>query len=89
MGVPSTSDSTSFISADLIRSEKTIKGSYYAATDTGKAIDGLCAAYLQNRLPIDRLISKRVLIQDIQQAIDAMLTGVEGRTVIAFDYRAH
>ncbi len=85
VGVPSTSDSTSFISADLIRSEKTIKGSYYAAADTGQAIDDLCAAYLQGRLPVDRLISKRVAIQDIQLAIDAMLTGAEGRTVIAFD----
>ena len=85
VGVPSTSDSTSFISADLIRSEKTIKGSYYAATDTGKAIDDLCVAYIQERLPIDKLISKRVPIQDIQQAIDAMVTGTEGRTVITFE----
>ncbi|MBA52701.1 MAG: alcohol dehydrogenase [Acidimicrobiaceae bacterium] len=85
VGVPSTSDETRFISADLIRSEKTIKGSYYAATDTGKAIDDLCAAYIQKRLPIDRLISKRVAIEDIQEAIDAMLTGTEGRTVITFE----
>ena len=40
---------------------------------------------MQERLPIDRLISKRVPIQDIQQAIDAMLTGTEGRTVITFE----
>ncbi|MEC9473750.1 MAG: zinc-binding dehydrogenase [Actinomycetota bacterium] len=85
VGVPSTSDATEFISANLIRSEKTIKGSYYAATDPGQAISDLCTAYLDGHLPVDRLISKRVPIEDVQLAIDAMLTGVEGRTVIIFD----
>ena len=85
VGVPSTSDLTNFVSADLIRSEKTIKGSYYAATGTDKAIDDLCAAYLDGDLPVDRLISKRVPIENIQEAIDSMLTGTEGRTVITFE----
>ena len=85
VGVPSASDLTSFVSADLIRSEKTIKGSYYAAADAGTAIDELCAAYLDGLLPVDRLISKRVPIENVQEAIDAMLTGTEGRSVIIYD----
>ena len=85
VGVPSASDLRSFISADLIRSEKTIKGSYYAAADAGTAIDELCAAYLDGLLPVDRLISKRVPIENVQEAIDAMLTGTEGRSVIIYD----
>lgn len=71
--------------AELIRSEKTVKGSYFAATDAGGAIGDLCEAYLHGRLPVDRLISKRVGLGSIQQALDAMLTGTEGRTVIIFD----
>ena len=71
--------------AELIRSEKTVKGSYFAATDAGGAIRDLCSAYLGGRLPVDRLISKRVGLGAIQQALDAMLTGAEGRTVIVFD----
>ena len=84
VGVPSTSI-RQFHPADLIRSEKDNQRQLLRSYDTGQAIDDLCAAYLQGRLPIDRLISKRVAIQDIQLAIDAMLTGAEGRTVIAFD----
>ncbi len=85
VGVPSTSDSTKFISANLIRSEKAIKGSYFAARDPGRAIDDLCTAYLDGRLPVDRLISKRVPIEEVQDAIDAMLSGTEGRAVITFE----
>ena len=85
VGVPSISDSTKFVSANLIRSGKTIKGSYYAATDPGQAIEDLCSAFLEGRLPVDRLISKQVRIEDIQDAIDAMLTGSEGRSVIIYD----
>ena len=85
VGLPSTADTTKFVSADVIRSEKTIKGSYYAATDPGQAIDNLCSAYLEDGLPVERLVSKRVRIENVQEAINAMLTGTEGRTVIIYD----
>ena len=85
VGIPSTSAETAFVSADLARNEKTIKGSYFAAADAARAIDDLCGAYLDGRLPVDRLISKRVRIDDVQDAIDAMLSGTEGRAVIVYD----
>lgn len=34
---------------------------------------------------MDRLISKRIAIEGIQPALDAMLTGTEDRAVIVFD----
>lgn len=45
----------------------------------------LCDDYLAGRLPVDRLISERVRIGEVQEAIDAMLSGAEGRAVIVFD----
>lgn len=50
-----------------------------------QTIKDLCAAYLEGRLPVDRLISKRVGIEHTRLALDAMLTGAEGRAVILFD----
>ena len=85
VGVPSTEDDSTFGSANLIRMQKTIAGSYFSAIDTGKAIRDLCADYLEGRLPVDRLISKRIQIDEIQDALDLMLTGREGRIVITFD----
>ena len=84
-GVPSVEDDSTFGSANLIRMQKTITGSYFSATDTGKAIRDLCEVYLEGLLPIDRLISRRVRINEIQEALNWMLTGKEGRIVITFD----
>ena len=85
VGIPNESEATRIFTADFIRSEKSIKGSYYAATDSAKAIGDLCFAYLEGQLPIDRLISKRVPIAQVQQGLDAMLSGTQGRTVIDFE----
>ena len=85
VGIGGTTETTPFNCAELTRGHKSIKGSYFAATDAGQAIEDLCAAYLAGRLPVDRLISKRVRIDDVQQALDAMLSGTEGRTVIVYD----
>jgi Zn-dependent alcohol dehydrogenase len=85
VGIPGHDETTLFNSAELSRLSKTVKGSYYASTDAGRAIDDLCGAYLTGRLPVDRLISQRYRIGDVQHAIDAMLSGSEGRTVITFD----
>lgn len=84
VGIPSTANTTPFNTAEMSRDEKTIKGSYYAATDAGTSIETLCAAYVDGKLPVDQLITKRVRIDDVQEAIDAMLTGTEGRSVIVF-----
>ena len=85
VGLPPDGTETSFVAADLSRSEKTITGSFYAGADAGQAIDDLCAAYLDGRLPVDRLISMRVPIQAIQDALDAMVAGTVGRAVIIHD----
>ena len=85
VGLSSIDATTEFVAADLARQEKTITGSYFAATDAGQAIRDLCTAYVQQRLPVDKLISKRLRLQDINEALDAMLTGAEGRVVITFD----
>ena len=66
VGIPSETDVTKFFTADFIRSEKSIKGSYYAAMDSALAIDQLCAAYLEGRLPVDKLITKRIALENIQ-----------------------
>ena len=85
VGVPHIDVSSSYGSANLIRMQKTITGSYFSATDTKKAIQDLCAAYIDGRLPVDRLITKRIQIDEIQDAIDLVVTGVEGRIVITFE----
>lgn len=85
VGVSGMDETSAFNCAALVRSQRTIKGSYFTASDPDRSIRDLCAAYLDGRLPVDRLISKRVGIEETPLALDAMLTGTEGRVVIVFD----
>lgn len=73
-----------FHGASLTRLGKSVKGSYFAGMDSARAIADLCDRYLKGSFPVDRLITKRVDIDDVQLALDAMLAGTEGRTVISF-----
>ncbi len=42
--------------------------------------------YLQGRLHLDKMISKRVTLEDVNSAYDEMLTGSVARSVIVFDH---
>ncbi|MAO74635.1 MAG: alcohol dehydrogenase, partial [Acidimicrobiaceae bacterium] len=41
------------------------------------------AAYLEGRLPVDKLITKRIALENIQVGLDALVAGEQGRVIIA------
>lgn len=85
VGMSAITDTSAFNCAALVRSEKTIKGSYFAASDPDRTIKELCTAYLEGRLPVDRLISSGSESRRSKLALDAMLASTEGRVAILFD----
>ena len=76
---------SAFNAAAPVRNQKTIKGSYFRASDPDRGIRALCAVYLDGRLPADRLIFWRVGIEETLLAADAMVSGTKGRVLIVFD----
>ena len=84
VGIAPMGSTTPVPAADLARTENTIMGSYFAATDPVRALADLQRHYLDGALPVDRLISGRYELPAINDAIDAMLSGAEGRGVIRF-----
>lgn len=59
--------------------------SIFGSADTARDFVDYAQRYLDGRLPIDRLVTERYRLDEINEACDAMLTGGVGRGVIVFD----
>jgi S-(hydroxymethyl)glutathione dehydrogenase / alcohol dehydrogenase len=69
---------------DLVLQEKTLKGSIYGSTRPHADFPRLFELYRRGRLPLDRLISRRYPLDEVNEAFAAMLTGDVARSVITF-----
>ena len=69
----------------LVGEERTLKGSYIGTCVPGRDIPRYVALYRQGRLPVDRLMSGTVALDDINAAFDRLHAGEVVRTVVTFD----
>jgi S-(hydroxymethyl)glutathione dehydrogenase/alcohol dehydrogenase len=75
---------TNFPGALLTRQEKSVVGSYYGTAHPRRDFPRLADLYLRGKLDLDRLISKRYGLEEINKAFEAMGSGKQGRGVIVF-----
>jgi Zn-dependent alcohol dehydrogenase len=75
---------TNLPGAVITRQEKTIKGSYYGSVNARRDFPLLLDLYAAGKLPLDKLISQRYGLTEINQAFEAMLSGTVARGVIVF-----
>ncbi|MEG9247138.1 hypothetical protein V6S67_03485 [Arthrobacter sp. Soc17.1.1.1] len=50
----------------------------------GRSVPRPAALYLAGKLPVDRLISHRIGLDEVNEAFDAMRRGERARSVIVF-----
>lgn len=62
----------------IVAEERTIKGSYLGSCDPARDIPRYLDLYRAGRLPIDRLLSERLALEDINAGFDRL---AEGKTV--------
>ncbi|MFZ0214608.1 MAG: Zn-dependent alcohol dehydrogenase [Candidatus Dormiibacterota bacterium] len=67
---------------DLVLQEKTLRGSVYGSTRPGIDFPRLFELYRTGRLPLDRLLSHRFRLDQINEAYDALLRGELTRAVV-------
>ena len=68
----------------LVRQEKNVIGSFYGSAHNPRDFNLYCDLCVEGRLPIDQLITHRYSLDQINEAIDDMLSGEVGRGVITF-----
>ncbi|RMF17844.1 MAG: alcohol dehydrogenase [Alphaproteobacteria bacterium] len=69
----------------LVGEERTLKGCYLGSCVPARDIPALVALYRHGRLPVDRLMSRTLPLDDINAAFDALAEGRVVRQVVTMD----
>jgi S-(hydroxymethyl)glutathione dehydrogenase/alcohol dehydrogenase len=84
VGVGRMDEMVSFSAFELFFNEKTLVGSYYGGTDVRADFHKLLRLYRAGKLDLDRMITRRIKIDEINDAMRAMERGEVVRQVIEF-----
>jgi Zn-dependent alcohol dehydrogenase len=69
----------------VVRTERRVLGSVYGSARPERDFPALLELYLRGRLPIDRLISERIPLDDVEHAFDALREARGARFVLELD----
>jgi S-(hydroxymethyl)glutathione dehydrogenase / alcohol dehydrogenase len=83
-GLSAMGSSTNLPGSVLVRQEKTVKGSYYGSANPPLDFVKFATWYQEGKLPLDRMISKRYSLDQVNEAYADMLNGTTRRGVITF-----
>jgi len=84
-GLPHPQKTMAFSPALMVGEERTIKGSYLGSCVPVRDIPAYIDLYLAGKLPVDRLMSDRIKLENINEAFDRLAEGATVRQVVIFD----
>jgi S-(hydroxymethyl)glutathione dehydrogenase/alcohol dehydrogenase len=84
VGVGRMDETVSFSAFEIFFNEKTFVGSYYGGTDVRSDFHRLLRLYRAGKLDLDRMISRRIKIDEINDAMRRLERGEVVRQVIEF-----
>ncbi len=81
-GLPHPQQQFSLQHVSLVAEERTLKGSYLGSCVPERDIPRYIEWYRAGRLPVDRLLSERIRLADINAAFDRLAAGASIRQVV-------
>ena len=81
-GLPNPAARWPIQAVSLIAEERTLKGSYIGSCVPSRDVPRFIAMYRQGRLPVDRLLSERIGLTEINAGLDRLARGESIRQVI-------
>ena len=66
----------------IVAEERTIKGSYLGSCDPARDIPRYVQMYRDGKLPVDKLLSERIALEDINAAFDRLADGKTVRQIV-------
>ena len=84
VGLPDPSQSFSVPAVSLVAEERTVKGSYLGSSVPSRDIPRYVALYQAGRLPVDRLLTATVGLDELNRAFDDLAAGASIRQVLLF-----
>ena len=83
-GLPPPSATFALSPVNLVAEERTVKGSYIGTCVPSRDIPRFIELYKQGRLPVDRLLTGRLALDEINQGFDLLHEGKAVRQVVVF-----
>lgn len=84
VGLPDPSAVLSIPALSLVAEERTLRGSYLGSSVPGRDIPRLVDLHRAGRLPVQRLLSHRIALDDINEGFDRLASGEAVRQAIMF-----
>ena len=84
-GLPHPQHTVSLPHVSLVAEERTVKGSYLGSCVPERDIPQYIDWYQSGRLPVDRLLSERIRLDDLNAAFDRLAAGASIRQVVEID----
>lgn len=85
VGLPHPDDALSIPAVSLVAEERTLRGSYLGSGVPSRDIPRYVALYRAGRLPVDRLLTHRLRLDEINAGFDRLAAGEAVRQVVVFD----
>jgi len=83
-GLPPAADTIPIPQVNLVAEERTIKGSYIGTCVPVRDLPRYVALYRQGRLPVDKLVSGKLKLEEINLGFDLLREGKVVREIIVF-----
>jgi alcohol dehydrogenase len=84
-GLPPSTAMLHLPATSLVAEERTLKGSYIGTCVPSRDIPRYMTLYMQGRLPVDRLLTGRLKLDDINSGFDLLHEGKAIRQVVEFE----
>lgn len=83
-GLPNPAHMLSIPAVSLVAEERTLKGSYIGTSVPSRDLPRYLALYKRGRLPVDRLLTHRLALDDINLGLDRLRQGEAIRQIVTF-----
>ncbi|MDF3420132.1 alcohol dehydrogenase catalytic domain-containing protein [Sulfitobacter sp. KE29] len=84
-GLPDPNQHMALPALKLVAEERTLKGSYIGSCVPQRDLPRMFALYKQGKLPVEKMLSHRVRLDDINLAMDRLNDGTAIRQIVDFD----
>jgi alcohol dehydrogenase len=85
VGLPDPSQTLTIQAVGLVAEERTLRGSYLGSAVPARDIPRLVGLYRDGRLPVDRLLTHRLPLEEVNAGFDRLARGEAVRQAIVFD----
>jgi alcohol dehydrogenase len=83
-GLPNPAATMAFAPVGLVAEERTLKGSYIGTCVPMRDIPRYIQLYRRGKLPVDRLLSERIRLEDINEGFDRLRESKAIRQIVLF-----